>query len=133
MGEPIMQNGWIIWSLLLYFKNFKDPNSASLIRFKCILHDAAVLFSVFQNFLKFKRDYLSSWGRGGEGKGNQFCRTIELFGADFFTSFISFLGILMTRIMRHSLHFNAFYIIQQSLSASLIRFQCILHDVAVLF
>ena len=42
--EPIMQNVGIIWSPLLYFKNFKDPNSALLIRLQCILPDPAVLW-----------------------------------------------------------------------------------------
>ena len=34
-GEPILQNGWIIWSPLLYFnfKNLMDPNSSLLGRF----------------------------------------------------------------------------------------------------
>ena len=34
-GEAILQNGWIIWSTLLYFnfKSFKDPNSLSFITF----------------------------------------------------------------------------------------------------
>ena len=47
LGEPILQNVWIIWSPLLYFKfkSFMGPNSSSLIRFQCILHDSGVLFS----------------------------------------------------------------------------------------
>ena len=74
-GDPILQNGWIIWSPLLYFnfRNFKDPNSLSFIRFKCILHNSSALFSSFWNFLKLKRRNLNSLG-------NQFCRTDELFG-----------------------------------------------------
>ena len=49
LGEPILQNGWIIWSPLLYFnlRNLRDPNSSSFSRFQCILHDSAVLLSVF--------------------------------------------------------------------------------------
>ena len=41
-GEPILQYGWIIWSLLLYFnlKNWNDAHSTSFIRFQCILHDS---------------------------------------------------------------------------------------------
>ena len=55
--EPIVQNGWITFSQLLYFniKLLKDPNSLSYIRFQCILHDSVVLLSVFENFLKLKR------------------------------------------------------------------------------
>ena len=62
-GEPILPNGWIIWSPLLYFyfKNLRDPNSSSSSRFQCILHHSAVLFSVFLNFLKLKRGDLISW------------------------------------------------------------------------
>ena len=55
-GEPILQNGWIIWSPLLHFnfRSLKDPISSSFIRFQCILHDSAVLFSGFWNFFKLK-------------------------------------------------------------------------------
>ena len=62
--EPILQNGWIIWSPLLYlnFKNLRDPSSLSSSRFQCILHDSAVLFLVFSNFLKLKMGELISWG-----------------------------------------------------------------------
>ena len=42
--------------------------------------------------------------------GNQFCRTVELFGPPFC---ISLLRILWNQILRHSLYFNQFYIIQQ--------------------
>ena len=51
-GEPILQKVWIIWSPLLYFnfKSYMDPNSSSLIRFQCILHDSGVLFEEFSNF-----------------------------------------------------------------------------------
>ena len=51
---PIQQGGRIIWSSsLLYFnfRNLRNPNSSSLIGFPCILHDSAVLFSVFGDFL----------------------------------------------------------------------------------
>ena len=60
--EPIVQNGWIIWSPLLYFniKHLKDANSSSFIRFQCILHDSGVLLLVFENFLKLKRGDLIS-------------------------------------------------------------------------
>ena len=63
LGQPTLQNGWIIWSPLLYF-NFKssyDPNSLSLIRFQCILHDSGIIFSYFSNFRKLQRGDLISW------------------------------------------------------------------------
>ena len=105
LGEPILQNGWIIWSPLLYFnlRNLRDPNSSSFSRFQCILHDSAVLLWVFLNFLKLKRGDLISWG-------NQFCRTAELFGPPFCISIWEIWG---TQILRHSVDFNAFYMIQQ--------------------
>ena len=67
--EPILQNVWIIWSALLYFnfKSFLVPNSSSFIRFPCIFCDSGLFLSGFSNLYKFKR-------------GNQFCRTSELFG-----------------------------------------------------
>ena len=57
-GEPILQRVWIIWSPLLYFnfKTFMEPNSSSLIRFQCILHDSGVVFSESWNFYKLKRE-----------------------------------------------------------------------------
>ena len=63
-GEQILQNGWIIWSPLLYFnfRNLKDPNFSSFIRFPCLLHDSAVLFSGFWKFIKVRRGDLFSWG-----------------------------------------------------------------------
>ena len=44
LGKPILQNGWIIWSPLLYFnfESFKDPNFVSFIRFQCLLNDPEV-------------------------------------------------------------------------------------------
>ena len=56
-GEPILQKVCIIWSPLLYFnfKSFMEPNSWSLIRFQCIVHDSWVLFSESWNFYKLKR------------------------------------------------------------------------------
>ena len=73
-GEPILQNGWIILYRFLYFnfRNLKDPNCSSSIRFQCVLHDAVVLLSRFWNFLKLKSGDLISWGK-------QFCRTAGLF------------------------------------------------------
>ena len=110
-GEPILQKVWIIWSLLLYlnFKGFVDPNSSSFIRFQCILHDSGVLFSESWNFYKLKRGDLIS-------VGNQFCRMSELFGPPFC---ISILKVLWTQILRHSLDFNAFCMIQEYFFQSL--------------
>ena len=74
-GEPILQNLWIFWSLLLYFnfKSLMEAKSSSLIRFQCILHDSGVPFSESWNFYKLKRGDIISGG-------NQFCRMSELFG-----------------------------------------------------
>ena len=104
-GEPILQKIWIIWSLHLYlnFKSFLDTNSSSFIRFQCILHDSGVLFSESSNFYKLKREDLISGG-------NQFC--------------LNYLVPL--------LYFN-FKSFKYWISSSFIRFQCILHDSAVLF
>ena len=110
-GEPILQKVWIISSPLLYFniKSFTDPNSPSLIRFQCILYDSVVLFSGSWNFYKLKKGVLIS-------RGNQFCKKSALFGAPFC---ISILKVLRTQILRHSLDFNAFCMIQQCFSHSL--------------
>ena len=104
-GELILQNGWLIWSLFLFFnfKNFKDPNFASLTRFKCILHDSAVLFTVVQDFLKFKRGDLISWGTTNSTEQ----LPAELFGLS-------------------CLHFN-FKNLKQLNSRSFIIFQPVLH------
>ena len=105
LGEPILQNGWIIWSplLYLYLRNLRNPNSSSFSRFQCILYDSAVLLSVFSNFPKLKRGDLISWE-------NQFCKMAELFGPPFCISIWEIWG---TQILRHSVDFNAFYMIQQ--------------------
>ena len=98
MGEPILQNVWIIWSPLLYFnfKSFLDPISSSFIPFQCILHDSGVLFKESWNLYKLKRGEVISGG-------NQFCRMFELFGPNF-KSFLN------------------------QNSSSLIRFQSSLHE-----
>ena len=111
LGEPILQKVRIIWSLLLYFnfKSFRDSNSLSFIRFQCILHDSGALFSESWNIYKLKRgDLISGW--------NQFCRKSELFGPHFS---ISILKVLRTQILRHSLDFNEFCMIQKNFSQSL--------------
>ena len=107
-GEPILQNAWIIWSPLLYFnfKNLSHPNSSSSSRFQCILHDSAVLFSVFSNFLKLKRGDRISWGE-----------PILQNGWIIWSPF---------------LYFN-FKNLRDPNSSSCSRFQCILHSSAVLF
>ena len=76
-GEPILWNGWTIWFPNLYFnyKFLKKPISATLLRFKCILHGLAVFSSVFLNFLKLYRESTSILG------GNQFCKMADLFEA----------------------------------------------------
>ena len=110
-GEPILHNVWIIWSPLLYFnfKSFMEPNSLSLIRFQCILHDSGVLFSESWNFCKLKRGDLISGG-------NQFCRKSELFGPPFC---ISILKVLWTQIHCHQLDFNVFCMMQEYFSQSI--------------
>ena len=93
---------------LLYFnfKNLRDPNSSSSGRFQCALHDAAVRFSVFSNFLKLKRWHLISWGEPILQNGwiiwSPFC--------------ISILKIWEIQILRHPVDFNALYTMQQYVS-----------------
>ena len=113
-GEPILQNVWIIWCPLLYFnfESFMDPNSLSFIRLQCILHDSGVLFSESFNFYRLKRGDLIFWG-------NRFCRKSELFGPPFC---ISILKVLWTQLLRHSLDFNAFVMIHEYFSQSLLIF-----------
>ena len=107
-GEPILEKVWIVWSPLLYlnFKSFIDPNSSSLIRFKCILHDSVVLFLESWNFYKLKTGDLVS-------RGNQFCRKSELFDPPLLY-----------------LNFKSFV---DPNSSSFIRSECTLHDGRVLF
>ena len=104
-GEPILQNRWIIWSHLVdfNFKNLSHSNSLSSSRFQCALHDSAVLFSVFSNFLKLKMGEIISWGKpilqNGWIISSPFC--------------ISILKIWGIQILRHPVDFNAFYTIQK--------------------
>ena len=86
-----------------------DTISASFIRFECILHDSGVHFTESGKLYKLK-------GGGGWGVGrslisgeNQLCRTSELFGVPIC---ISILKALSTKILSHSLEFNAFCMIQ---------------------
>ena len=104
-GQPIQQNGWIIWSPLLCFsfRKLNDPNSLSFIRLDWSLHAWAVFFLYFADFLKFKKGNLISWG-------NQFFRMPELFGPPFCTSVLK---SWTTQILLHSLDYIGFYMIQQ--------------------
>ena len=110
-GKTILQKVWIIWSPLLYFHfiSFKYPISSSFIRFKYILHDSGVLFLVFWNFYKSKREDLISGG-------HQFWRMSELFGLP---RCIWIFKVLWTQIFGHSLDFNAFGMIEEYFSESL--------------
>ena len=110
-GEPTLQNLWIICSPLLYFnfKSFMEPNSSSLIRFQCIVHDSGVLLSESWNFYKWK------WGDLNY-EGNQFRRMSELFRPPFF---ISILKVVWTQIHRHSLDFKALVLIEEYFSMNL--------------
>ena len=110
-GEPILQKVRILWSPLLYlnFKSFVGPNSLSFITFQCILHDSEVLFSESLNFQRLKRRELISGG-------NKFSTKSELFRLPFC---IWILKVLRTQILRHSIDFNAFCVIQKYFSQSL--------------
>ena len=113
-GEPILQKVWIIWCPLLYFnfKSFTGPNFSSFIRFQWMLYDSGVLFSESWNFYKLKRVDLI-YG------GNQFYIKSELFGPPFC---ISILKVLWIQFLRHSLDFNAFCMIHEYFSLSLLIF-----------
>ena len=64
LGEPILQNVWIIWSPLLYLslKSPIDQNSSAFIRFQFILHESGRLFSESWSFYKLRRGDLISGG-----------------------------------------------------------------------
>ena len=103
--EPISLKVWIFSSPFLYFnfKSFMDSSSLSFIRFQCILHDSGVRFSVL-NFYKLKRGDL-------------------IFGEPYLQK----VWIIWSPL----LYFN-FKIFRDPNFSSFIRFQCILHDSAVL-
>ena len=107
-GGPILQNGWIIRSPLLYFNftSLKGPTPPSFIRFQCIVLDSAALFTTFEKFFKLNRGDLISGG-------NQFCRSTELFGSPYC---ILIWKIWRTQDLLHSLDFNALYLTQQHFS-----------------
>ena len=98
----------VIWSplLLFNFKSFQDPNSLSLIRCQCILHDIGVLFSESWNFYKLKR-------RGPDFWGKRILQKVSI-------------------ISSPVLYFN-FRKFKDPNFFSLIRFQCILYDSVVHF
>ena len=106
--EPILQNVWIIWSPLLYFnlKSSVDPNSSSFIIFQSTVYEWGRLFLESWNFYKLKKGDLTSWG-------SQFCWMSELFGPPFC---ISILKVFQNQLLRHSLDFNAFCMIQEYFS-----------------
>ena len=106
--QPILQNGWIIWSPFLYFnvRSFENANSWSFITFQWIRDDAVVLLLGFWNFLKWNRVDLISCGE----------------------------PILQNSwiIWSPLLYFN-FGSLKDPHCLSFIRFQCVVHDAIVLF
>ena len=119
-GKPILQNKWIYISV---FKTWRmqvlhhliSMHSVFLaiyvVRFQYILCSSfksnfTAFSSLIYNLLKLKR------GPWFPGK-NQFWRTLELFGPLFC---ISILKVLRTQILRHSLDFNEFCMIQEQFS-----------------
>ena len=106
-GEPILQKVWIIWWEILYmnFKSFVDPNSSSLIRVQCMLHDSGVLLSDFFNFNKLKSGR-NFWG----------------------TPILNKVWIVWSRL----LYFN-FKSFEYPRFSFFIRFECIMHDSGVPF
>ena len=104
-GEPVVQNGKVIWYSILYFniKYLNDPNFSWFIRFQCILHDSAVLLSVFENFFKLKRGDLISSKEPILENGWLIWSPLLYFN----------IKLWRTQILPHLLDFNAFYMIQQ--------------------
>ena len=94
LGPPFCISIWEIWGTQILGHSV-DFNAFYLIQ--------QYFGSVFLNFLKLKRGDLISWG-------NQFCRTAESFGPPFCILIWEIWG---TQILRHSVDFNAFYMIQQ--------------------
>ena len=86
---------------------FQHPNSLSFIRIQFILHDSAVLLSIFEIFVKLKRGNLISWGGGPILQNGWIISSPTLY-----------------------CNFEHF---KDPNSLSFIRFQCILHDPVVLF
>ena len=88
------------------FKSFADLEVLSFVRFQYILHDSGVLFSESSKFFKLKKGHLISGGK-------QIWKYSEWFGIPFL---ISILQVLRTKMLFHSLHFNAFGLIRENLS-----------------
>ena len=88
--------------LYLGFKNLKDPNFLSLITFQSILHDSAVLFSVFKNLITLER------GRPNFLRGVNSAERLN-----YLVSFLYFNFKYLEHLNSSSLiDFNAFYMIQ---------------------
>ena len=83
LGEPIVQNVWIIWSSLLYLglKSPMDQKPLTVIRFQFFLHESGRIFSGPLSFYKLRIWYLISGV-------NQFCKTSELFAPLFSISIL---------------------------------------------
>ena len=90
--------------LYFNFKPLRVPNPMSLSKFRCILRDSALLFSVFKNFLKLKRRGVISWRRG-----NQLCNVKQLIYL--LPHCISILKIEGAQTVCHWSYFNVFYMI----------------------
>ena len=97
---------YLVPFLYFNFKNLKNPNSSSIIRFQYIVHDSGEPFLDSWSFYKLKRGDVISWG-----------------GPIFQNSWI---------IWALLLYFN-FKSFKDPNFPSFIRFQCILHDSGALF
>ena len=108
-GEPILQNGWIIWShpvLYFTFKNYKERNYGSFTAFQSVLHNTADLLWDFWNLMKLKIGDLMSRGE-----------SILHNGWIIWSSLLQLISrISRTQIRGHSLNFDQFYMTQQSFS-----------------
>ena len=110
--EPILQNDWIIWPLLLSldFKNLKNTCSMSFISFQCIIlyhssHLNAFYSSGLLIFLKFpqiKEGDLFSWGEPA-------LQNDWIIWSPFYISVLKF---WRSQILCHFLSLGIFYIIQ---------------------
>ena len=101
--EGILQKVWIIWAPFLYFnfKSFLHPNSLSLLRFHCTVHDLGLCFSESSNFYKLKR-------RGSNFLGEPILQKVRIMWSPLlYFNFKSFLNLS---------------------TSSFLRFQCILYD-----
>ena len=64
LGEPILQNIWIIWSPFLYFnfKSFLDPNSSPFTSFQCIFYNSRSTSLRVVKFVQIKEGGVKFWG-----------------------------------------------------------------------